>query len=233
MLSTAEVEAIARERMMREHKRPLPVDADFRDTRLVGGIRVPMGVQAQGAFGVLDVPWRDDVDLVSYRRAPWAVLRAKVREMGQTCLLARLTAGGTDSVGVNDVGNAARTLGMWSSASAASIMFNNAANAAGLSIVCRWGSSSTAATSADFALTAQVDSFTAGSFSRDTGLFTDTFSGSKVYAGANTTGREIGFSQQYNDTGGTVRDILFDHTVIGDTTVNTGQTPAVAYVVQF
>lgn len=232
MLSEAERQAIVTEKLRKEDRRPLPVDHVFRDTRLIGGVHVPVGTQARGSFAVLDVPWRDDLDLVSYRRSPWAVLRSDVRRMIQTSMMFRFSAGGSDSLSVTDVGGTGRTLQI-NSTGANQPTFNVSLGTAADQIILRWGSSSTAATGNDSQLTAQVDSFNASSFSRDTSLFTDTFSGSKVYAGANTTAREIGPSVKYADNGGTVRDTLFDHTVISDATVNTGQTAAESYVVQY
>lgn len=232
MLSNAEREALANAYMLRCHKVPKPNDSVFLDVRRVGGVLVPFGIQAQGALGVFDA-WRGDVELVSYARSPWSLLQKPIRNFAQSALNSRFTAAAAQSITATDVSGVSDTFDAARSANAGqAATFNLGTD--GAQLVMRWGTSGTAATATDKFLLAEADNVAASGLTIDLTAFTDTFSGSKVYAGANTTAREIGFSQRFrNQANTTDRAILFDRTVISDTTVNNGQTVAVSYTVQF
>lgn len=233
MLSAVEAERIIGETMRRQQLRARPVDLVYRDAVPRQGVLVALGMQAQAALGVFDPPHRDGIDLASYERSEWATLRTLARNLAQTALLARFTAAATNTLAITDTSGAARTLAVSNGAGTSPHWFNSDLNTTGDNLLLRWGSNNTAPTGTDNALTAEVDLFPASTYAVDAGLIQTQFSGSKVYAGANTTAREAGFSMNWRYAVANLADFLFDHATLADQAVNTGQTVALTYTVQY
>lgn len=130
------------------------------------------------------------------------------------------------SLTFNDTGGSGRTFN-YLGVSGASV-YNSEAS---FDITLAWGSNdgSTAAADTDDSLDTLKDSFVASDVTLDAANNEHTSTGAKQWTGANTTLRELAYIREFEDSGGTERDVLLDRAVVPDTTVNTNDTVTITY----
>jgi hypothetical protein len=206
----------------------MPVDYEVCPTRQDAAITVPndlmkdIAPRARASVAVFKDTGSEWVP-ESYTRSPWAVIRAKQREVMLNAFFIR----NTTVTNFQEL-----TLGTMKSllvVGAGGNTFNNLNPTYSL----RWGTNNTAATNSDHRLNVEADQFAPATTLFDTATFTNVLGGSNIYTGAPVNLQELGVASQQVASDSTTNIFLFDRAVVAPVAVATNRTVAIEYVWQF
>lgn len=205
----------------REFTRPLPIDHQYH-TRL--------GPQARGHLAVFDYKGeRQGFKLQGYQRSPWAVLKAQHRRFLARASLGPDSSGGAVTFAMNDEGGTSRSFILFRDASGATAWDNVPATQ---KVKLKYGSNGAAAADTDNDIGTQLGAnlLTGGIVADAT--FRVSASAARIHSEADATAREIAIFQKRQADGFGAVYILWDHTVIADQGITSGQTVTVSYEFQ-